>query len=115
MTTEDDVLEAQLVAVFDHYDIPEPGSGERPFKCPIHEDTHASASVNRERGLWKCHGCGEGGSAVTLVQKKENVDFVAALKIVNQLTGGVVVTAKASRPRKNRSGRWIPPALRSVV
>lgn len=115
MSIDDEVMEAQLIAVFDHYEIPDPGSGERPFKCPVHDDTHASASVNRERGVWKCHGCGEGGSAVTMVQLKENLDFFHALKFVRELTGGLVITAKKERPRKNRSGRWIPPSLRGVV
>lgn len=116
MSIDDEVMEAQLVAVFDHYDIPDPGSGERPFKCPIHDDTHASASVNRERGVWKCHGCGEGGSAVTMVQLKENLDFFNALKFIRSLTGGAVVTAKPSkRTRTKTSGRWIPPSLRGTA
>ena len=116
MSVDDEVMEAQLVAVFDHYDIPEPRSGERPFKCPVHDDAHASASVNRERGLWKCHGCGEGGSAVTMVQLKENLDFFNALKFIRSLTGGVVVPVKKVRKaRANRSGRWIPPSLRGTA
>lgn len=30
---------------------------ERPFRCPIHEDTMASASVNVVKGVWFCHAC----------------------------------------------------------
>ena len=112
MSVDDEVLEQQLLAVFAHYDIPEPHSGERPFKCPVHDDGHASASVNRARGLWNCHGCGAGGSAVSLVQQKEGIDFNAALTMVRQLTGG---TAQVHRPQrsKKRNTRWVPPALRN--
>jgi len=110
VSVDDEVLEQQLLAVFEHYDIPEPQSGERPFKCPVHDDSHASASVNRSRGLWNCHACGAGGSAVSLVQQKEGIDFNAALAFVRQLTGGV----PTQRPQraKRRNTRWIPPALR---
>lgn len=30
---------------------------ERPFRCPEHDDTVASASVNVAKGLWFCFGC----------------------------------------------------------
>jgi hypothetical protein len=30
---------------------------ERPFNCPSHEDTHASASVNVAKGVWFCYSC----------------------------------------------------------
>lgn len=30
---------------------------ERPFRCPEHQDTVASASVNVLKGLWFCFGC----------------------------------------------------------
>lgn len=30
---------------------------ERPFRCHVHEDTNASASVNVLKGLWYCYAC----------------------------------------------------------
>jgi hypothetical protein len=30
---------------------------ERPFLCPVHDDTNASASVNVDKGLWYCYTC----------------------------------------------------------
>lgn len=30
---------------------------ERPFRCPSHDDTTASASVNVLKGVWFCHAC----------------------------------------------------------
>ena len=29
--------------------------------CPFHDDCNPSLSVNRERGLWRCFGCGRSG------------------------------------------------------
>jgi len=106
---DDDVLEAQLLAVFDHYDIPEPRFGEHPLRCPIHDDRVASASVNRGRGVWFCHACGRGGTAVHLVMERESMDFCTALAFVAGMTG--LTPPTAVRP-KRRVGRWIPPRLR---
>jgi len=36
---------------------------ERPFRCPVHDDRHASASVNVLKGLWYCYTCGAHGKA----------------------------------------------------
>jgi len=35
---------------------------ERPFCCPVHEDSHSSASVNTMKGLWVCYACKASGS-----------------------------------------------------
>lgn len=34
---------------------------ERPFCCPVHGDSHASASVNVAKGVWYCYACGATG------------------------------------------------------
>ena len=34
---------------------------ERPFRCHMHNDTNASASVNVDRGVWVCYACGAAG------------------------------------------------------
>lgn len=34
---------------------------ERPFRCHVHEDTMASASVNVLKGVWFCHACHASG------------------------------------------------------
>jgi CHC2 zinc finger len=39
---------------------------EIKFRCPVHDDTHPSASYNVERAIWKCHACGAGGGATYL-------------------------------------------------
>jgi len=35
---------------------------ERPFNCPVHEDSNASASVNVVKGVWCCFACGASGT-----------------------------------------------------
>ena len=36
------------------------------FRCPFHEDWIASLSVNTQRPVWHCFGCGEGGGLARL-------------------------------------------------
>ncbi len=48
--------------------------------CPFHHEKSPSFSVNREKQLFHCFGCGVGGNMVQFVQKAENLDFQDALK-----------------------------------
>lgn len=34
---------------------------ERSFRCDVHEDSNASASVNVAKGVWFCYACGASG------------------------------------------------------
>jgi len=36
---------------------------ERPFRCHVHDDHQASASVNVAKGVWVCYACHAGGKA----------------------------------------------------
>jgi DNA primase len=51
--------------------------------CPFHTEKTPSFYVFPERGTWRCFGaCGEGGDLFTFVEKRENVDFRGALRIL---------------------------------
>lgn len=47
--------------------------------CPFHGDKTPSLSVNEDKGVFHCFGCGEGGDVFTFVQKIEGIDFKEAL------------------------------------
>src|SRR3972149_5337875 len=49
-------------------------------RCPWHEDSTPSLSVDREKGLYHCFGCGESGDAVSLVEKMKGLGFREALR-----------------------------------
>ena len=55
--------------------------------CVFHKDTKPSLSVNIETGLFFCHACGEKGNAVQFIQKKEGLDFKAALQRIKGDSG----------------------------
>lgn len=50
--------------------------------CPFHSEKTPSFTVNPEKKLFKCFGCGEGGSVFQFIMKQEGVDFVEAVKLV---------------------------------
>ena len=55
--------------------------------CPFHQERTPSFTVTPGRGTFKCFGCGEGGDAITFVEKIENVDFVGAIELLARRFG----------------------------
>lgn len=52
------------------------GSGtERSFRCPVHDDNHASASVNVNKGVWFCYACGAKGKVDGYIPPQSDTDF----------------------------------------
>ena len=48
--------------------------------CPFHSEKSASFSVNQDRQIYKCFGCGAGGGSINFIMEVENLDFVDALR-----------------------------------
>jgi len=48
--------------------------------CPFHNERTPSFTVNPQRQIYKCFGCGAGGSVIRFVMNYENLDFVAAAR-----------------------------------
>jgi len=95
---DEDTEKPDLVAVFEHYGVIVSRS---MVSCPLHEDYTASCSVNKGKGVWNCHSCGQGGDAWTLIQLKESVDFAGAKAFVEGLglTTGRVVSNESTGSR----------------
>ncbi|MGL4947379.1 MAG: CHC2 zinc finger domain-containing protein, partial [Cetobacterium sp.] len=48
--------------------------------CPFHEDSTPSFNVTPETQLFYCFGCGEGGDAITFLQKIDGISFEDAVR-----------------------------------
>jgi len=69
--------------------------------CPFHTERTPSFIVTPARGTFKCFGCGEGGDAITFIQKVENTDFVAAIETLAQRFG-IELEYEESSPEADR-------------
>jgi len=67
-------------------------------RCPWHDDKDPSLSVDREKGLYNCFGCGESGDMFTLVEKMKGCGFKEALRYLSERTGKRLPQEKPSKP-----------------
>ena len=48
--------------------------------CPFHNEKTPSFNVSQAKGIYKCFGCGKGGSAVNFIMEHEHFSYTEALK-----------------------------------
>ncbi len=78
--------------------------------CPFHNEKTPSFSVNPTRQMYKCFGCGEGGSVITFLQKYENYSFPEAIKFLADRAGVELpenTDFKGNKEKENRRARLL--------
>ena len=73
--------------------------------CPFHSEKTPSFSVSRSRQLYKCFGCGEGGSVITFLQKYENYSFPEAIRTLAERAGMELPQEELSEAAKKKESR----------
>ena len=58
--------------------------------CPFHNEKTPSFTVNPERGIYKCFGCGEGGDIFAFVMQMEGLTFPEAVRLLGERAGVAV-------------------------
>jgi len=64
--------------------------------CPFHEEKTGSFTVDPDKQLFYCFGCGAGGNAFTFLMKREGLSFPEALEKLAQ-RAGIVLPPRSSR------------------
>lgn len=64
--------------------------------CPFHNEKTPSFYVSPAKGIYKCFGCGESGTAVGFIMKHENLSYVEALKYLAKKYNIEVVETEVS-------------------
>ncbi|MBI3928989.1 MAG: toprim domain-containing protein [Armatimonadetes bacterium] len=80
--------------------------------CPFHEDDTPSLSVDPEKGLYHCFGCGRAGDILTFLQEVDGLSFSQALERLGELAGHEVQAAAVEPRPANGNAVASEPALR---
>jgi DNA primase len=70
-------------------------------RCPFHDERTASLSVDVDKKVFNCFGCGEKGDVFDFVEKTQGLDFVQALEWLADRTG-VELEQVAENPEEAR-------------
>ncbi|MBL7022123.1 DNA primase [Patescibacteria group bacterium] len=81
--TEEIKARIDLVEVIQEY-IKLTPAGVNNFRalCPFHNEKTPSMMISKDKQIWHCFGCGEGGDVFTWLQKMEGMDFPEALRVL---------------------------------
>ncbi len=67
-------------------------------RCPFHQEKSPSFNVNPARQMFKCFGCGAGGSVFKFVTMFTNIDFPSAVRMLAERAGIPIIEEHSGRP-----------------
>jgi len=74
--------------------------------CPFHNEKTPSFSVSSSKGIYKCFGCGKGGSSVNFVMEHEHLSYVEALRwLAKKYNIEISETQESEEDAKTRNDR----------
>ena len=78
-----------IAAIIEHYGgkAVQDRSGWQKIKCPFHDDSHASATVNTEYQAFNCFGCGTKGDTYKIIMEQEGVNYHEAYTRAERIVG----------------------------
>ena len=75
--------------------------------CPFHQEKTPSFSVNQQKQIFHCFGCGRGGNAITFIMELEKVEFVEAVQRLGERYGIPVELTGTTDPRRKATVQQI--------
>jgi DNA primase len=78
--------------------------------CPFHDERTPSFSVNADKGVYHCFGCGAGGDAIGFVQETEALPFGEAVELLAERYNVELKRERedpAEEERRRRRGRLL--------
>jgi len=96
---------ADIVAVIgDHTKLRKAGRSWKGL-CPFHNERTPSFTVDRDKGLYHCFGCGVGGDVIHFVRQVDRLDFPEAVEALASRFGVTIPRRVRLGPRQERRDR----------
>lgn len=101
----DDVREKTRIedVVGEYVTLKTAGVGSMKGLCPFHDEKTPSFHVRPHVNRWHCFGCGEGGDAISFIERIEHVTFVEAIELLAR-KAGVVIEYEENGNKREESG-----------
>ncbi len=71
--------------------------------CPFHSEKTPSFSVNPNRQMYKCFGCGKAGNVYTFLMEYENFTFPEALQVLAERSGVTLPKVEYSEQERRKN------------
>ena len=75
--------------------------------CPFHKEKTPSFTVNDDRQIFHCFGCGAGGDVFRFVMDYEKVDFISAVELLGDRVGVEVKFEAGQREQRGDRDRLL--------
>src|SRR5262245_27453193 len=73
--------------------------------CPFHNERTPSFTVDRDKGLYHCFGCGAGGDVIHFVRQIDRLEFPEAVEALAGRFGVTIPRRERRGPREERRDR----------
>ena len=99
----DDIRQtANIVTVIGEYVQLKKAGNNHVGLCPFHSEKTPSFSVNEQKQMFKCFGCGIGGNVFTFLMRQNNLSFPEAVKLLADRHGIQIPTDHLSAEQKRQ-------------
>jgi DNA primase len=71
--------------------------------CPFHKEKSPSFTVNPEKQIFYCFGCGEGGNVVTFIMKTNEMTYPEAIRHLAARLGIIIPERRVTTSEKRRA------------
>jgi len=114
----DDILDEvaranDIVEVISSYFPLRRGGKDYKALCPFHAEKTPSFTVSPAKQIFKCFGCGRGGSVFNFVMLKENLTFPEAVRVLAERAG--ITLRRRDGSKGEGAGRGVRQALEWAV
>ncbi len=90
-----------VVVIGDHTTLKKAGRSWKGL-CPFHNERTPSFTVDRDKGLYHCFGCGAGGDVIHFVRQMDRLEFPEAVEVLASRFGVTIPRRQRSGPRDDR-------------